>query len=75
LLKNIGRSENAELKNIFEECVPSGTELSKLLLDLVDSKDVFSIYECLQIFSMQKFSDELGRNKMFDSLKTVVTKL
>jgi hypothetical protein len=55
--------------------VPSGLELSKVLLELLKGKDVWSIYECLQLFSLQKSSDELGRNKMFDSLKKIVMEL
>jgi hypothetical protein len=55
--------------------VPSGLELSRVLLEFLKGRDIFTIYECLQIFGLQKSSDELGRNKMFDSLKKIVTDL
>jgi hypothetical protein len=38
-------------------------------------KDAFSIYECLQLFSLQRSADEMGRNRMFDSLKRMVAEL
>lgn len=50
-------------------------ELAKVLLELLKGRDIWSINECLQLFSMQKSADEMGRNKMFDSLKKVVTEL
>lgn len=71
-LKNIGRSENAELKAIFEECIPSGLEFSRILVEMVKGRDIFTIHECLQLIALQKSADELGRNRMFDSLKRVV---
>ena len=74
-LKNIGRSENAELKAIFEECVPSGLEFSRILVEMVKGRDIFTINECLQLVGLQKSADELGRNRMFDSLKRVVMDL
>lgn len=36
---------------------------------------MWSINECLQLFSLQRTADELGRNKMFDSLKKMVSEL
>ena len=74
-MKNIGRSENSELRTLFEESVPTGMELAKILQELMHKKDAAGLYECLQLFSIQKSSDEIGRNKMFDSLKKVVVEL
>lgn len=56
-LKNIGRSENAELKTVFEECVPSGLELSRILVDMMKGRDIFTIHECLQLIGLQKSAD------------------
>ena len=56
-LKNIGRSDNSELRTLFEESVPTGMELSRILSELVLKQDIFSLYECLQLFSLQKSSD------------------
>ena len=50
-------------------------ELARILSELIQNKDAFSIFECLQLFSLQKSSDEIGRNKMFDSLKKMVIEL
>jgi hypothetical protein len=55
--------------------VPSGSELAKILTELIHARDAFCIYECLQIFSLQKSADEIGRNKMFDALKKLVNDL
>ena len=72
-LKNIGRSENSDLRALFDESVPSGMELARILSELVKREDIFSIYECLQLFSLQRSADEIGRNKMFESLKRMVS--
>ena len=74
-LKNIGRSENRQLRALFEESVPSGMELAKILSELIHKKDAFSLYQCLQLFSLEKSTDEIGRNKMFDALKKMVVEL
>lgn len=60
---------------MFEENVPSGLELSRILSELVQKRDAFSMYECLQLISHQKSADEMGKNKMFDSLKRMVAEL
>jgi len=74
-LKNIGKSYNSELRALFDENVPSGLELSKILSELVQKKDAFSMYECLQLIRHQKTADEMGKNTMFDSLKRMVVNL
>lgn len=74
-LKNIGRSDNSELRALFEECIPTGTELARLLVELVSKRQAFSTYECLQLFSLLKFADEIGRNRMFDALKKIILEI
>ena len=60
---------------MFEESVPTGMELAKILSELIYKQDAFALYECLQLFSLEKSADEIGRNKMFDSLKKMVNEL
>ena len=43
-LKALAKSENVELKALFEEQIPSGMELAKLLLELIHSKNAFCIH-------------------------------
>ena len=74
-LKALAKSENAELKALFEEQIPSGMELAKLLNELISTRDIFSIYECLQLFRLCRSADELGRNKMFESLKIFINNM
>lgn len=55
--------------------MPSGMELARVLTELVNKQEAFGIYECLQLFSLHKSADELGRNKMFDALKKMMIDL
>ena len=71
-LKHIAKSSNSQLRSSLEEFIPSGTELAKAFTELVKGQDLFSINECLQLFALEKSADELGRNKMCDSLKGFV---
>lgn len=43
-LKNVGRSENSDLRSLFEETIPSGIEFSHVLTELVSKEDSFSLY-------------------------------
>jgi len=45
------------------------------LVGLANKNEALGIFELLQLFGRQKMPDEIGRNKMFDSLKYLLVEL
>ena len=54
---------------MFEEFSPSGSELAELLRFFLERKNIFAINEFLQMFTNLKMPDEIGRNRMYDTLR------
>lgn len=42
---------------------------------MAQKNEAFAVFELLQLFGRQKMPDQIGRNNMFDALKTLLYKL
>lgn len=65
----------SEMSRLVESEGPSGVQMAVVLKQLVKRKDVFGIYQFLQLFALMRTPDEIGRNKMFDALTSTLIEL